>query len=103
MNYMVNKIITIIVASLLIIIFSGCITDENITGTYVYKTGAFFILNEDLTFYETFSDGNTASGTYTIASGGNLTMVYAPFGNFIVLEKIENGYKNKYGGIYQKK
>ncbi len=103
MNYTKNKIITIIVVSLLIIIFSGCINNE-IIGTYVHETGAFFILNGDQTFYETFSDGNTASGTYTIASpSGNLTMVYAPFGSFIVMEKIENGYQNKHGGIYRKK
>ena len=100
---MKNKIITITVTSLLIILLSGCISSES-TGTYVHESGAFFILNEDLTFYETFSDGNTASGTYTITSpDGNLTMVYNPFGSFIVMERIENGYKNKYGGIYQKK
>ncbi len=101
---MKNRIITITVTSLLISLLSGCISSESVTGTYVHESGAFFILNEDMTFYETFGDGNTASGTYTIASpSGNLTMVYAPFGSFIVMEKIENGYKNKYGGIYKKK
>ncbi len=100
---MKTKIITITVTSLLIILLSGCISSES-TGTYVHESGAFFILNEDRTFYETFNDGTTASGTYTIASpGGNLTMVYTPFGSFIVMEKTENGYQNKYGGIYEKK
>ncbi len=95
--------ITITVTILLIFLLSGCISNESSTGTYAHESGAFFILNEDKTFYETFSDGNTVSGTYTALPDGNLTMVYNPFGSFIVMEKIENGYKNKYGGIYKKK
>jgi hypothetical protein len=106
---MINKKITIgiTVVSLLVILFSGCISSGSVAGKYVYETGAFFILNEDMTFRETFSNGNTASGEYTIESpSGNLTMVYRPFGSFIVMEKIETkngtGYKNKYGGVYEK-
>lgn len=87
-----------------IIIFSGCIGNESVVGKYVHRSGAFFILNEDMTFYETFSEGYTASGEYTIEPlSGNLTMVYKPFGNFIIMEKTDTGYKNKYGGIYEKK
>lgn len=96
--------IAITVVSLIIILFSGCISNGSVAGKYVHETGAFFILNEDGTFYETFSDGNTASGTYTIEPSGYLTMVYKPFGSFIVMEKIDTGiYKNKYGGRYAKK
>lgn len=97
------KKIVIAVISLLIIL-SGCINNENVAGKYVHTSGAFFILNEDMTFYEMFKDGYTASGEYTIEpSSGNLTMIYKPFGSFIIMEKTGNGYKNKYGGVYEKK
>lgn len=99
-----NKIIVTIIVSLIIILLSGCIIEENVTGTYVHETGAFFTLNEDMTFYEKFGSGNTASGQYAIeAASGNLTMVYRPFGTFIIMEKTKTGYQNKYGGVYEKK
>lgn len=89
---------------IILILISGCI-GNSVVGKYVSVTGsgAFFSLNEDMTFYETFGDGTTASGEYSIEnSSGNLTMVYRPFGGFRVMEKTKTGYRNKSGGLYEK-
>ncbi len=96
-----TKLITI---SLLLILLSGCIDNEEISGKYVHETGAYITLEKDMTFFEQFRSGNTASGTYSIdEKSGNITLIYKPFGSFIVMEKVKNGYRNSKGGIYEKK
>jgi hypothetical protein len=97
-----NKII-ILLTLILLILFSGCI-NSSVAGKYVSETGsgAYFQLNKDLTFYEMFGNGLTASGEYSIDRTGNLTLVYRPFGSFRAMEKTKNGYRNKSGTIYEK-
>jgi hypothetical protein len=87
----------VILAIILIGLFSWCIGKESTTGKYVYTENnkSYFILYEDGTFNEWFINGNSASGTYRYENN-NLTLTYLPFGNVNVFTK--NGTAFVYDG-----
>jgi hypothetical protein len=99
-----NVKIIILLISILLLLFSGCVENNELPGTYYYNQSdnVYFTLHEDLTFQERFKEGYTATGEYTYKDG-ILTLTYKPFGSFITLTKTDAGFKNKSGGIYAKK
>ncbi|HWQ96162.1 MAG TPA: hypothetical protein VN368_02195 [Candidatus Methylomirabilis sp.] len=93
----------VILSIILVNLFSGCLGDESIAGKYVYEENpkGYFILYDDGTFNEWFSDGSSASGTYRYENN-RLTLTFIPFGNVKVYTKDGDAFINDSGGKYVK-
>ena len=93
----------VILAIILGGLFSGCIGEESITGTYVLEEDhkGYFILYEDGTFNQWFVDGTSGSGTYRFQNN-SLLMTHVPFGNVNILIKNGTAFDNDRGGKYVK-
>jgi hypothetical protein len=93
----------VILAIILVGLFSGCIGDKSIAGKYVLEENhkGYFILYEDGTFSQWFVDGSSGSGTYRYKDN-RLDMTYIPFGNVNVYTKNGTAFDNDRGGKYVK-
>ena len=78
----------VILAIILVGLFSGCIGEESYVGKYVSTEDnkTYFNLYEDGTFNHFYSKGESESGTYRIVDS-KIILTFIPFGNVRILTK----------------
>jgi hypothetical protein len=93
----------VILAIILVGLFSGCIGEESITGKYVQVDDpkSYFYLYEDGTFNAFFSDNKSESGTYRLVND-QMFLTYLPFGNVQILTKNGTVWTKDNGYTYAK-